>query len=196
MSVKRRNPHPLDPPRLEEMALAYVSRFATTQAKLRSYLQRKVRERGWAGEDPPALEALVERYAERGYVDDESWARMKAGSLLRRGYGARRVNEALGHAGVDEDLRGEMVPDEFQQREAALAFARRRRFGPFAREEADRAVREKHLAAMLRAGHRMDIARRILEADAPEAAQEWVEEAREDCEGGREEDGAGWGRLR
>ncbi|MBT0666962.1 RecX family transcriptional regulator [Novosphingobium profundi] len=180
MSAKRRNPRPLDTPRLEEMALAYVARFATTQAKLLAYLQRKLRERGWEGDERPALEALVERYAELGYVDDESWARMKAGSLLRRGYGARRVSEALGQAGVADEVRCEMQPDEAQAREAALALARRRRLGPFARDEVDRSLREKHLAAMLRAGHRLDIARAIIEADGIEAAENWVAEAGED----------------
>src|SRR3546814_8309244 len=107
MSVKRRNPHPLNAQRLEELALAYVARFATTQARLQGYLQRKIRERGWDGDgeggggeggggDAPPVEALVSRFAAKGYVDDAAWARMKAGSLLRRGYGARRVGEALG----------------------------------------------------------------------------------------------------
>lgn len=183
MSVKRRNPQPLNAQRLEELALAYVARFATTQAKLRGYLQRKIQERGWAGEgereDGGAgpVEALVSRYTELGYVDDGAWARMKAGSLLRRGYGARRVGEALGHAGVDEDLRHAARPDEGAERRAALVLARRRRFGPFAAQPADRPTHEKHIAAMLRAGHRLDMARAIVEAESPEAAEDWVQEA-------------------
>lgn len=180
MSDKRRNPqrgpHPLNPTRLEELALAYVARFATTQAKLRGYLQRKLRERGWSEEDAPDLEALVERYAQKGYVDDASWARMKAGSLLRRGYGARRVGEALGQAGVDEALRAEARPDVTEQRRAALVLARRRRFGPFAVQAAeDPKVQDRQLAAMLRAGHPLDIARRIVESEDADALEEWCE---------------------
>lgn len=183
MSVKRRNPQPLNAQRLEELALAYVARFATTQAKLRGYLQRKIQERGWAGEgereDGGAgpVEALVSRYTELGYVDDGAWARMKAGSLLRRGYGARRVGEALGQAGIGEDLRAQTRPGERDQRLAALVMARRRRFGPFAIEAPDRAAREKQLAAMLRAGHSLDIARRIVDAADPGEAEEWAESA-------------------
>ncbi len=177
MSDKRRNPQPLSQTRLEELALAYVARFATTQGKLRDYLQRKLRERGWAEEGEPDLDALVARYCELGYVNDEAWARMKAGSLLRRGYGARRVGEALGHAGVDEDLRHAARPDEGAERRAALVLARRRRFGPFAAQPADRPTHEKHIAAMLRAGHRLDMARAIVEAESPEAAEDWVQEA-------------------
>lgn len=186
MSDKRRNPQqrsappPLTPARLEEMALAYVARFATTQAKLRGYLQRKLRERGWAGDEngegAAPVEDLVARYAQKGYVDDASWARMKAGSLLRRGYGARRVGEALGQAGVAEDLRHDVRPDVREQRRAALVLARRRRFGPFAVQAVvDPRVRDKQLAAMLRAGHPLDIARRIVESEDADALENWCE---------------------
>lgn len=184
MSDKRRNsprsgPQPLTGPRLEELALAYVARFATTQAKLRLYLQRKLRERGWDGEGAPPLDDLVGRYAELGYVDDAAWAKMKAGSLLRRGYGARRVGEALGHAGVNEELRAQEAPGRGEQRQAALVLARRRRFGPFALQQAegglDPKLRDKQLSAMLRAGHPLDIARRIVESDDTGALEEWAE---------------------
>ena len=48
--VKRRAPSdrtgkPLDAARLDELALAYVARFATSRAKLLRYLARKVRDR-------------------------------------------------------------------------------------------------------------------------------------------------------
>ncbi|KQM18767.1 regulatory protein RecX [Novosphingobium sp. Leaf2] len=177
MSDKRRNrpegPPPISPSRLEELALAYVARFATTQAKLRTYLQRKLRERGWGGEGAPPIDDLVERYVTLGYVDDASWARMKTGSLLRRGYGARRVGVALGQAGVAQDL--QVRPAQGEQRRAALVLARRRRLGPFALQPLDRPLREKHIAAMLRAGHPLDIARRIVESDDADALEEWAE---------------------
>lgn len=177
MSSKRRNPPPLTAARLEELALAYVARFATTQAKLRSYLQRKLRERGWDDEGSPPIDSLVSRYVELGYLDDAAWGRMKAGSLLRRGYGARRVGEALQMAGLAEEVRDEFRPGELEQRRAALVLARRRRFGPFAVQAPDRPTREKHVAAMMRAGHRLDIARHIIDANGPDAAEEWAESA-------------------
>lgn len=161
--------------RLEELALAYVARFATTQAKLQAYLVRKLRERGWAEDGAPPVEAVVARYVEAGYVDDAAWARMKAGSLLRRGYGGRRVGEALGQAGVAEDLRADVRPGEVEARRAALVLARRRRFGPFAMTPPDRPERDKQVAAMLRAGHPLDIARRIVDAADVQAAEEWAD---------------------
>jgi len=165
----------LNASRLEELALAYVARFATTQAKLQAYLVRKLRERGWAEDGAPPVEAVVARYVEAGYVDDAAWARMKAGSLLRRGYGGRRVGEALGQAGVAEDLRADVRPGEVEARRAALVLARRRRFGPFAMTPPDRPERDKQVAAMLRAGHPLDIARRIVDAADVQAAEEWAD---------------------
>jgi regulatory protein len=42
-SKVRRQPKPLDPARLDELALTYVARFATSAAKLERYLKRKLR---------------------------------------------------------------------------------------------------------------------------------------------------------
>lgn len=172
-----RKPSPLTQPRLEELALAYVARFATTRAKLEGYLTRKLRERGWEGERGPDAGALARRFAEAGYVDDAAYARMKSDSLLRRGYGGRRVGEALRAAGVEDALRHDVAPGAGEARRAAFALARRRRFGPWSDPTPDRPLREKQIAAMLRAGHPLDIARQIVEADDIAAVEQWAESA-------------------
>lgn len=173
----KRPPKPLDETRLRDLALAYVARFATSGGKLETYLKRKLRERGWDGDGEPDIAALVTRYAELGYVDDAAYARAKSGDLLRRGYGPRRVSQALGQAGIDEDVRASVAASAHEARAAALQLARKRRFGPFASEPADRALREKQLAAMIRAGHGFDIARAVLEAASEDEAEAWVSEA-------------------
>ena len=195
------------------MALAYVARFATTAAKLESYLVRKVRERGFiAGDgglnaaetgqndgegDAEAarsfIDGLVARFVERGFVDDEGYARSKSGAMLRQGYGPRRIDVALRHAGIEESLRSDVDPDEAKVRHAALALAKKRRFGPydtsvdplpgdagFEQVQARRARQEKQLAAMVRAGHGFDVARAVLEADTTQAAEEWAHELDDD----------------
>ena len=163
---RRRVPSPLDEERLRELALGYVGRFATTRARLATYLNRKLRERGWAGEGTPDLSALVERLAELGYVDDRVFALAKASALTARGYGTRRVRQALAHAGVDEEdsADGTALAQEGAA-EAALRYARRRRIGPYALQQADPAAREKALAAMIRAGHDFALARAIVDAN-------------------------------
>ncbi|HTG38656.1 regulatory protein RecX [Sphingomonas sp.] len=144
------------------MALRYVERFATTRAKLAAYLARKLRERGWAEDGPPPVEPLVERIAALGYVDDRAWGEAKAAAMARRGLGARRVRQALGAAGVaGDDVEAINPMLDAGRIESAVAYARRRRIGPYAREAPDRDQVERHVAQMVRAGHAPDLSRRI-----------------------------------
>lgn len=179
---KRRARLPLDARMLEEMALAYVARYATTARKLGDYCRRKLRERGWQEDaSPPDVDALVARFIEARYVDDAEFARSKASGLLRRGYGARRIAQKLGAAGVSEE--GRVAIDLAEARSAALAMARKRGFGPFGRDEAppaDPARRQKQIAAMLRAGHDLDSARVLVEAEDEQAACDWADAARQE----------------
>jgi regulatory protein len=161
-------PPPLDAAGLERLALRYVERFATSRGKLAAYLARKVRERGWDGPtaDP---QGVAERMAALGYVDDRGFAEARGAALTRRGLGARRVMMDWRAAGIDAEDAADLSPAIAERAgEAALAFARRRRIGPFAREAADRDERQRQLAAMIRAGHAPDLARRIVAA-APDA---------------------------
>jgi len=157
---------PLDPPALRALALSYVGRYATTRARLRAYLARKVAERGWDDEDEPPLDEVVERCAALGYVDDAGFAAARGAALLRRGFGEQRVAAALRAVGIDAET---AAPAREAAREgaleAALAFARRKRIGPFAKEASDPDQRRRHFAALMRAGHPSDIARRIAYAE-------------------------------
>ena len=170
ISTKRKPRPPLNRDTLNELALAYVGRFATTRAKLKSYLQRKVRERGWNGGPTADLDAIAERFAAQGYVDDAAYALSKSRSLTGRGYGLRRVDQSLHMAGVNE---ADAAPAREQAQtdavESALHFAERRHLGPFASEAGDRKARERALGAMIRAGHSFGLARAIL--DLPPGAE-------------------------
>ena len=143
--------------------LAYVARFATSRAKLAAYLDRKLKERGWSGAGEPPVDSLVDKAAGSGFVDDAAYALGKARSLTARGYGGRRVAQALQAAGVAEED-GQAARDHARDEaaDAALRFARRRRFGPFAASPPDPAMREKQLAAMIRAGHDFRLAKAVL----------------------------------
>ena len=166
---KKKPRPPLDAEGLERLGLFYAGRYATTRAKLGDYLRRKLRERGWSGSGAPPVEALVERFTRLGYVNDAAFAEAKTGALLRRGYGERRVAQALKAAGIgEEDAAPAREEAEKSAEEAALRFARRRRIGPYAAAPLDREARQKAAAAMLRAGHRLDVVRRILDASPGE----------------------------
>lgn len=176
---------------MRDLALSYAARFASTGARLEAYLLRKLRERGvvedadgrTAAIDVPAL---VARLVELGYVDDATYARMRARDLGARGYGARRVEQALWAAGVDEGIRADTAPGEAARRRAAVLMAQKRRLGPFGtgREDAadplaTRKAREKAVAAMLRAGHDYEHVRFILDSPGEAAIAQWLDEAAE-----------------
>jgi regulatory protein len=165
----RKHRPPLDKEGLERLALFYAGRYATTRAKLSAYLGRKVKERGWEDEsEAPAegeVQRLVERFTELGYVDDRAFASSRAAALTRRGYGTRRVDQALRAAGIgEEDGRAAREESEAAATAAALRFAQRRRIGPYAAVQADRPARQKAAASMIRAGHSIDLVRKILDA--------------------------------
>ena len=138
-----------------------MERLSTTRARLVTYLNGKIRMRGWKDE-PVDPVAIADRFAELGYIDDRGWGEAKAVSMARRGLGARRVAGTLRQAGIQGEDAAAIAPGVEQRAlDAALAFARRRRIGPFAETAADRPLRQKHIAAMLRGGHSLDLARAI-----------------------------------
>jgi len=151
----RRTPPPLNEAKLTELALRYVGRFATTRAKLCAYLERKLRERGWEGARAPDPAGIAVRFADQGYIDDAGFALAKSRSLTGRGYGKRRVDQALRVAGIEEDdglAALELADDEAV--ESALRFAERKRLGPFATNRLDDPRdRYRAIGAMVRAGH-------------------------------------------
>jgi len=177
---RQRAVRPLDEQGLNNLALRYVERFATTRAKLAAYLDRKLRERGWEGSGPADTQGIAQRFAEQGYVDDAGYALAKSRSLAGRGYGKRRLSVALRVAGVEEadSAAAHALADE-EAITAAVRFAQRRRIGPFARSEpSSPAERDKAIGAMLRAGHDFGLARAIAamppieDADADMLAKE------------------------
>lgn len=180
---EKRPPKPLDAEKLQELALHYVSRYATTKAKLVRYLERKLRERGWdeeaSGGEPAFPQDIAEKFAERGFLDDEAYAHMRNRDLLRRGYGPRRVGQALREAGVGETIREGIETDAQERARAAILLGRKKRFGPFAPDPPDPKTRQKHLAAMLRAGHAFADAQAVLDAGSEQELDQWLDELAE-----------------
>ena len=162
-STSNRNISALDADSLGRLALRYVERYATTRAKLARYLDRKVRQRGWSGADSPPIMAIVEKMAGFGFVDDRQFASMRAAALTRRGYGNRRIDADLRSAGIsDDDIADTVEEDAEAMHDAALLFARKKRIGPFSEKQFDDAARRRAFAAMVRAGHPIEIIRQIL----------------------------------
>ena len=95
---------------MHELALYYVGRFATTRAKLATYLNRKLRERGWEGDAPAEVEKLVERLAASGLVDDALYAQSATDPTA----GDAPAGDTTQDAPVEDDdvVDAEIVDDE------------------------------------------------------------------------------------
>ncbi|MCO4763914.1 MAG: RecX family transcriptional regulator [Myxococcales bacterium] len=177
---KRKRPPPKATQALvERWAMSYVNRYYAAEASVRATLERRIR-RSCDAHHAPLGEALgwadevIGRLREAGVIDDARWARDKARALADRGVAVRSIAHRLrvkgladGHieaaiAKLSQNWAGEPVDPAF---EAAVAYAKRRRFGPFCRDPDERQERfQKQLAAMARAGHSYGVARRILDA--------------------------------
>lgn len=177
---------PIDTALLEEWALSYLARYAGTAETLRQVLRRRVRrllgsESGERREDIAAIERLidarVERCRETGLVDDATYAASRARRGIAQGRSLQRIAVSLAAKGVGAEdaaaalaaLRGESPDPELA---AAIAFARRRRLGPFRRDPHPPSPTDRHgaeLAAFARAGFTRRTAELVL-AGRDEAA--------------------------
>jgi regulatory protein len=154
----------LDRAKLHALALTYVGRYATTRAKLLRYLRRKVDGAEWTDDCAADIEAIASKMVASGFVDDQSFAEMRVTGLSRRGFGERRVRQALWQAGVKpEDTEIALSHVSETPWDVALRFAQRKRFGPYAHKPTSREERQKQVAAFCRAGHDFSIACKILD---------------------------------
>ncbi len=173
---------------LERVALHYLDRYSASSAMLRRVLARRVEKRaaarGEAPEDHAALvEEIVARAVRSGLVDDARFTAARLATLRRRGVSSRGAGAALAAKGVDRAIvaaaltqEHEADPDHDVEREAAEAYARRRRLGPYRSPEKRAAYRERDLAALGRAGFPYGLARSVIDAEGDDPASAPVDE--------------------
>lgn len=172
---------------LAQAALSYLSRYAASEASLRRVLENRLRRAAMQNEAFAAdraaqtalktvIETLIAKHTATGVLNDEAFAAMKVRSLRRAGGSARIIAQKLEQKGLarplihtvlhDED---EGLPEEQEER-AALAFAKRRRLGPFRSPSCEhspdeaRVLAQKDIKTLLRAGFSFDMVKRVLQS--------------------------------
>lgn len=170
-------PAKITPSYLENAALHYLERFASSSANLRRVLMRKVARSiaHWGGESQDhvaQVDATLLKLARLGYLNDAAYAESKVRALHRSGKGTRTIRATLAAKGVGDD-HAEAALDALAEDvaepdlAAAIRLARKRRLGPF-RHDDRAALRNKDLAALARAGFAFDTCRRVIDAETPE----------------------------
>ena len=180
----RRPPRAPTAERLHARALHYLGRFATTAAHLRRVLLRRAtRDAELLGLDPAQVrrdvDGVVARVVAAGLVDDRLFAASRARRLIEAGRSPARIRIALAAKSLDEHaiadaMRALAEGQADPELAAAMAYARRRRLGPWG-PVATRADRKaKDLAALGRAGFGYQTARKVVEADEIEILEREV----------------------
>jgi regulatory protein len=166
----RKPPRKVTAAYLQRAAMSYLERYASSAENLRRVLRRKVDKRcRLRGEDPAEFHEMIDEVVAKslriGLIDDTRYAEARVATLRRRGSSARAIQAKLSAKGVDRGtIAAVLEGEEGDEEQAARAFARRRKLGPF--RPGERApYRDKDLAAMARAGFRFDMARRVIEGN-------------------------------
>ena len=172
---KRAAPAKITATSLENIAVHYLERFASSAANLRRVLMRRVRRAADhhgsdRAEGAALVEALILRFQQSGILDDRRYAEAKAASLHRRGGSRRVIAGRLAQQGVAGELVGEALRgltdgSADSDLAAAAAFIRRRRLGAYRSAASRPTGRDKDMAVLARAGFSFDVARKILACD-------------------------------
>ena len=164
----KKEPDPLTRLKVEQMALAYVNRFDCTATKLKRHLAERVRKQGGHENAEAWIAELVERYLSSGVLNDARFAKNLATQLTTRGKSSRMISQKLAMRGVPSEVAQDLMTARRQDEpnaelDAARAFARKRRLGPYRDAENRAEYRQKDLAALARQGFSFDTAKKALE---------------------------------
>jgi regulatory protein len=165
MAMDKKIPKKVTKSYLENSALYYLQRYATSSANLRRVMMRKVNKScRHHGEDPakyiPLLDDMLARYAASGLLNDESYARAQTQTLRRAGKSAQAIAAKLASKGLSREDAAHALDavDETEDAElqAAIRLARKKKLGA--------GDRKKELAALGRAGFSYDVAKKALDS--------------------------------
>jgi len=115
------------------------------------------------------VRAVAKNLVAAGAINDATFAQARAVRLARAGRSRRATTAHLAAKGVAAETAVAALPAEADEVEAALAYAKRRRIGPF-RVDTTPETRQRDMAAMGRAGFPREVAERALGMLAEDAA--------------------------
>ncbi len=193
---KKSPPSLLTQQKLERQALHYLERFSASEESLRRVLKRKIMlnqrhhptldialAADWA-------ESLLIRFRQAGLINDATYTEGRISTLRRRGESNRMIRERLRSKGITGSLidtalsnhAADMGGEAAAELVAAVAFARRRRLGPFRdhpRGGWGDSNQQRDFAILARAGFSSALARTIMNAPDPAALEELIDQARQ-----------------
>ncbi len=172
---ERKIPKKISKTYLENSALYYLQRYATSSENLRRVMMRKVK-RSCAHHqveiDPfiPMVDDLVARYQSVGLVNDDVFAHARVTSLRRQGLSSQAIYVKLQVKGLSKKhIEAALATVDAEQEDpettAALAYIKRKKLGRYRTKALRDHIKDaqKELASMARAGFSFEVARLALQ---------------------------------
>ena len=181
---RKKTPKKITESYLQNAGLFYLERFAASSGHFREVMLRKVKKSCHAHPEQnyetcaALVDKLVKKFEDSGLLDDQTYTRSMVSSLRRRGKSARAIHAHLKTKKLDNSLIANALENhdcedhenaaeaEYQ---AALTFARKKRIGPFNKNQ-DIDI-QKELGRFARAGFSYDTARIVLNINSDEIEQ-------------------------
>lgn len=170
--TNKRTPKVPTKARLNNIALYYLERFETSKDNLRNVLRRRIDKYAFFDKEYNKEQAylwadeVVEECEKKKFVCDERFAEFKINSYLRAGKPKRYIEQKLKQKGIDEKIVSKIFDEsEYDEFEVAFNFAKKKKIGPFRKDEKIRdEFYQKDLGTLVRAGFSFDIAKDVLDS--------------------------------
>jgi regulatory protein len=166
---------------LEKIAVRYLARYSASEATLKTTLIKNLSRRGYLSNstfdnkdiDPhlnSLLEDIIVRFRKQGALNDKNYAETKFLIYRRMGRSRHIIQQLLLKKGIDQTVIKTIMAFENeradnsdkQEFEAALIFAKRRRLGPYQKQNAKINDPRKDIGKLMRAGFSIEIARQVM----------------------------------
>nr|MDX8319153.1 recombination regulator RecX [Agrobacterium sp. rho-8.1] len=148
-----------------------LQRQMLTERQLFDAIKRKAKQK-FEEITPEQIDALAHAAVKFGHdlkaLDDVAYAESATRSAIRSGRSRRAIAQRLSIKGVSKEI-VEKALNETDDLYSAVVMARKRRFGPFRREEPDEKRMQKEISAFARNGYSFEIAGRVYRMTTDEA---------------------------
>jgi regulatory protein len=148
-----------------------LERRMMTERQLFDAITRKAKQK-FEDITPEQIKALAEAAVKFAYdikaLDDVAYAESATRSAIRSGRSRRAIAQKLSVKGISKEISAQAL-SETDDLSSAVIMARKRRFGPFRREETDQKRMAKEISAFARNGYSFEIANRVYAMSLEEA---------------------------
>ena len=173
--IKKINSQVLSQEKLYKIAINYLSRFSTSSGNLRKFLLNKVSFNEVTNPKEIILwiDNVINSLTISKFLDDLSYSRNRATSLLRKGKPTKFIIMDLNSKNVDEDIIKKAIEylennnNEYDNLDylAAINYLKRNNLGKIKSNTNKTININKHLARMVRAGFSYEISKKLLNSN-------------------------------